>query len=442
MIRVERARRLLAAERDTTRTTEALARASFATLTDDDAARLIARGSALNDADRTRLLAIRDRFRSWPLGADTLATLRFRTSGLRRLATIFLRLARPDDAIDTLHMAIESFDDPEARGVAQASDLAELLEIEAFEQSLLLAVGRADEAAAEATAAIGRLEHLIATHPELERHLPGAWGALAIAESRRGRLDEAATLAHRAVDACDRFLAAAPDDVGLLVALLPVYLNVAAQPALGFDDDARVGLYARAADLAEEGLGTFDEAHESLGASALIGLSGMADIDLARGRPAAALDAVERRSVLARHLAAEIPDSELISSEPMATARQAYLCLAALGRPGDAREDLEAAIGLATRAVAAEPALVSRARVLGWVLEALAEVEVAEHHPEAAIALYGRIVEVLGPWTAGGQAPPDIAELEARARAALDRLAVGEAPPPEQSQADAASAPR
>ena len=416
---LERARLSISASRDEAVAAENLARRSFDMLTDASAERLISRNAALDDADRDHLRGIGIQYRQWPLDPDTASGLRFRAAGLERLSKIFLRLSWIDDAIDSAGAAIANLADLDARGMAKADDEEKRLDLELFHCGLLIGTNRLDEAAAEATATIERLEQASASSTASTRHLPGAVSGLAIVESRRGRPEEAARHFRRSVDLCDRMIAESPADVGVLRLVLPVYFNAASAVSFATDDEHHA-LWERMVSLAEEGLARFDTDREFIGSSATMGLSALVDLDLARGRPAEALEHVRHRASLVRKLAAELPGSEALAGEALLVASQAFRCHAALGRPGDAEQELADAVAAATRAVAAEPAIMGRARVLAWLLEATAEMERATGRPEAAIATERRLLGVIDPWTRGDGADPPLAALAAKLRAAID----------------------
>ena len=416
---LERASAAITASRDEALAAEERARQSFDLLTDSSAERLLSRSAALDDADRDHLRGIREQYRQWPLAPDAASGLRFRAAGLDRLSKIFLRLSWVDDALDSAAAASENLADLERLGLDDDGDRQRRLDLDLFRGGLLISTDRLDEAAAVLSAEIERLGQDGVSHPENARHLPGALSGLAIVESRLGRPEEASLHFRRALDLCDRLVAEAPDDAAMLRLALPVYFNAASTPSLGTDDE-RHAFWERLVALAEQGLARFATDRDFIGSSATMALSALADLDLARGRPDEALDHVRRRAALARRLAAEHPDSETFANESMAVASQAFRCHAALGRPGDAEEELAAAVAVAARAVAAEPAIVSRARVLAWLLDARAEMERALGRDEQAQATERTLLDAIRPWTEGPGADPQLVAIRAATRERMD----------------------
>jgi len=419
--RLERAHVAITASRDGAIEAAARARASFARLTDSTAERLLARGGVQDDGDRDHLRRIRDEYRDWPLEPDPAAALRFRAAGLDRLAKIFLRLGLVDDCLDATRIAIDDLGSLDAMGLSGADDQRLRVDLELFRCGLLLSVDRCDEAAAAASATVARLEAGVARNGRTPPQLPGALSGLAVAETRRGDRAAAARTFRRALAACDAMLDRAPVDAATLRTVLPVYFNAAATPWHDSPEE-RHALYERLVALAADGLERFDTDREILGSSALLGLTALAEVDLELGRPAEALEHVRDRAALGRTLAAEMPDSDVISSDPHTAASQAWRCHRALGRPEDAEAELAAAAEAAARAVAAAPALVGRARTLVWSLEARAEMEEALGRRDAALATWRQIVAAALPWSSGPGADPSLVAKAAEAEAAIARL--------------------
>jgi tetratricopeptide (TPR) repeat protein len=421
VVHLRRAHQAMTAKRDEALASEELARRSFDQLTDTTAERFIARGNALDEADRDHLRRIASQYRAWPLGPDPAAGLRYRAAGLRRLMDLFLRLSWSDDALDSARGALESLAELAASGGATAEDERFRLDFEGHALGILVSTGRLDEAAMAATAAIERLDLALESKPELARFLPGSWAALARVETLRGRQVEADRFLHLAVDRADRLLAESPDDVEILRLMLPVYINTAWISSDWAIDD-RAALFGKVADRALDGLNRFDVDREMLGTSAIAGLTGLAEVDLEAGRPDSALEQVRRRALLVRELAAEMPDSEQLAAEALLVAKHAARCLMALGRPADAEEELTEAVKHAEDAVTAEPAIASRTRVLVWLLEARAEIEIATGRRPAAIATERRLLDLLRRWNAHEGAANEFRSSAERAQAALDRL--------------------
>lgn len=419
--RLERATVAITVSRDGAIQAAAAARAAFDTLTDSTAERLLARGGVQDQDDRDHLRRIRDEYRDWPLEPDPAAALRFRAAGLERLAKIFLRLGLIDDCLDATRIAIDDLGSLDAMGLSGADDRRRRVDLELLRCGLLLSVDRCDEAAAAASATVTRLEAGVVRNGPTPPQLPAALSGLAVAETRRGDRAAAARTFRRALAACDAMLDRAPVDAATLSTVLPVYFNAAATPWHDSPEECHA-LYERLVALAQDGLERFDTDRETFGSSALMGLAAMAEVDLELGRPAEALAHVRDRVALGRTLAAEMPHSEMISSDPHVAVSQAWRCHRALGRPGDAEAELAAAAEAAARAAAAAPALVGRARTLVWSLEARAEMEEALGRRDAALATRRQIVAAALPWSSGPGADPSLVARAAEAEAAIARL--------------------
>jgi tetratricopeptide (TPR) repeat protein len=406
---------------------QALARKSFERLTDASAERFLARGAALDDADRDHLRRIRDEYQAWPLGPDPVAGLRYRAAGLVRLARIFERLGWMNDAVDTVRVALECHDDIDARGGTSPAADRERAEASRLGIATLARSGRIDEALAAAREALARWEDRASAAPEARRLLAVACDDLANVETSAGLHGESRDHRRRAVELADAMLAADPGDGDLLRLSLPILYNAAISPST--DDRAeRRKFVEKLLARAGEGLERFPEGREEMGRGVLLALTMLAQFDLEQGRPEVALGLVRRRAEAARALAAEMPDVHHFRGEVVAAACQSFACHAVLGRPEDAAADLDEAVAMAAAAVAEEPAVAERTRVLLDVLFVRAGVGVAAGRTEAAIADLRRVLEAVTPWLGrphGGQEPPaGFAAAAAKARADLASLVV------------------
>ena len=103
-------------------------------------------------------------------------------------------------------------------------------------------------------------------------------------------------------------------------------------------------------------------------------------------------------------------------------AAQAFRCLEALGRPGDAAAELDEADALATEAVASEPAVRQRTWVLVDILVAKASMQLATGRRAEAIATHRRLLDALLPWSKGDGAAEPFQVTVADVQATIERL--------------------
>jgi len=407
----------LRAKHDEAVATAALARESFERLTDSTAERFLARGTALDAADRDHLRQIRDRYLSWPLEPDENASLRFRATGLTKVATLFNRLAWLDDALDTTRRARECLEEIERRGIATAGDVRKRCVLQHAERTMLAKAGRLDEAIGATRAAIASHDHSGDSSDPLDGELAMAWGDLGNLEGSAGNLGAARHAHGQAVAILDRLVAAAPDDVDAASQSLTVLYNAAISPALDDDRPARRELFVRLVERAEAGLGRFPAAACEFGHRLLLGLHALAHCDFEEGRVDEALAAARRRGDIARRLAEELPASQSLIDQVIGAAVQSGHYLLASGRPAEAWTLLEEADALAARAVAAEPAIRQRTWVLLEVLVARASTAIALGRRAEAIDIYSRLSATVRPWEREGvgteQFPVRVADVEA-----------------------------
>ncbi|MFM7250467.1 MAG: protein kinase domain-containing protein [Planctomycetaceae bacterium] len=417
----------LEAGRDQLIQAQALARKSFERLTDASAERLLARGAALDAADRDHLRQIRDEYLAWPMGADAVAGLRYRAAGLVRLARIFERLGWTSDVLDTVRMSLACHDGLEARGGTSPAGDRERAEAMRLEIATLARNGRVEEALAAARGAVGRWEGRALADFSARRLLALAWGDLANVETSAGLQGESRDHRRRAIELADALLAEDPDDGDLLRLSLPIFYNAAISPSSddGLERSEFVEkLLARAGD----GLDRFQDGREEMGRGVLLALTMLAQLELEQGRPEAALEVVRRRAAAARTLAAEMPAVHHFRDEVVGAACQIATCQAALGRPEDAAADLDEAVAMSAAAVVDEPAVAERTRVLLDVLFVRARMFLVAGRSEAAIADLRRVLDAVAPWIGGPEdgrdTPVGFAAAADTARANLARITV------------------
>lgn len=411
-----------ATERDEAIAAAELARVSFARLSDSTAVRFLARGTALDPADREHLRQIRDGYLNWPLGPDAEAALHFRADGLFRTASLFDRLGWPDDAIETARLARHSIDDLDRLGIAGPEDLARRKGLMHAERFMLAKSGRLDEAIAATREALASLEMQQDVDPAVARDIAIAANDLGNFEGQAGRLPESRTAYERAIATLDRLVAAAPDDGGVACESLTILYNAAIGRAFESDPPARRRLLEKLVERATAGIDRFPAHAAESGRGLILGLAVLAHDDLQQGRAEEALSKVRIRAETARRLAAETPSRQGFRDEMIHAAIQECRCLESLGRPDEARAILEEAEAMATSAFDEEPAVMQRTWVLIDVLLAKAAFEEAHGSRSEAIHCFLRIAAAIRAWSPEGPLPGRFQVSEADALGEIQRL--------------------
>lgn len=398
--------RLRAAHADASQSRDAalaareLARRSFQRLTDGSAERLLVRGQALDQGNRDHLRHIREEYRNWPLEPDVAAGLRFRITGLRRVGMLFARLARPEEMLETIGMALEAIDDMERRGLLGPAEERLRHEFLRAPRSALIQAGRLDEAAAATREEIARLAVRVGVVPALAPHLASAHGDLASILDAQGNHSSATDHFRRALDRFDA-LAADPAAEPVPAHLeMSVRFNAAISPPVVTDSAALTEQAGRLVERARAILASATSAEDraAAGRGLLVGLRLLAQADIGRGQPQAALDVLRRLTTEAADLAAEAPDETYPTDEVVGAVKQMLHCHTILGHPADAAADVAALADEAERRLADEPASLARAVSLVKILEAEAEITLTVADHAAALPVWRRIVAVLDPW--------------------------------------------
>jgi len=408
--RLERARAGAAASDAVAASSRDLARASLERLTDESIERMLRRGPALGEKDREFLRSVADQFRRWPLEPDPRVALEFRARGLQRVANLFRQLNRFDEALACQEDVLAAFDEAARRGLLDGGMADRRLMAEASRRQLLQVVGRTGEALVVTRTAVADLERLAVERPELRGTLAAALVDLAIAEDVAGDRDAAGSHAARGLELFAAATPATPHDPAALEEEIRALYNTALLSLHAGRIGERRNRLDRLVARCEDGLRLFPERRSAFTRSLLLGLTGLADIDLADGRPEKALAVATRRATLARAAAGADPDEPLFTGEQVDAAIQLAACLEALGRPADARPELEAAVRLGEAAVEREPAVQDRSRLLASALERQARNSELMGDPATAVAARDRLATVLAPWKDGEQVAAAIAD--------------------------------
>jgi tetratricopeptide (TPR) repeat protein len=410
VIRLDRAHATAAASRDAALAARDLARQSLERLTDDSIEGMLVRGPALGTKDREFLRSVRDEFRRWPLEPDVAAGLTFRARGLQRVANLFLQLDQVADALECQDAVLETLDEARRRGLGGDELAARRIDAFAGRRQLLYRLGRVGEATAAARAAVAELETTAAEDPTLQGRLAAALIDLAITEDANGNREAGLPLVDRALDMFAAAVQAAPDAPEPLQEEIRALYNAS---LLSLNAGRTAERHERLENLVtrcEEGRRRFPDQNAAWDRSLLLGLTGLADMELAADRSESALVLATSREATARAAWVAHPDNPLFLGECVDAAIQVSVCHESLGRPAESRAKLMAAVRLAETAVEREPAVHDRSRLLAMVLSRQARLFDLLGEPDAAVAARDRLAAVLAPWKDRAQVAGTIAD--------------------------------
>lgn len=449
VIRLDRAQATAAASRDAALAARDLARHSLERLTDESIEGMLVRGPALGNKDREFLRSVRDEFRRWPLEPDIAAGLAFRARGLQRVGNLLLQLEQVADALECQDAVLETLDEAARRGFGDDELATRRIDALAGRRQLLYRLGRIDEAIAAARAAVAELETMAADNPSRRGRLAAALIDLAITEEAGGNRDVGPPLIDRALVTFAAATTASPEvPEPLLEEIRALYNASLLSLNAGRTAERRERLEQLVARC-EDGRRRFAEQAAAWDRSLLLGLTGLADMELAAGRSEAALRLAMRREATAHGAWTAHPDNPLFLGECVDAAIQLSACHESLGLPAESRAAIAAAVRLAEAAVEREPAVHDRSRLLAMALSRQARLLDLLGEPTAAVAARDRLAVVLAPWkerphVAGSIADHHVQSSRALAtqgdqRGAVDRLERAIAVAPDDRKAEIAS---
>ena len=387
-----------AASRDATRDARNHAQQSLARLTDDTIEAMLLRGPALGERDRDFLRSIRDELRRWPLEPDAAVGLAFRADGLDRVARLFYRVHRPDEALECVEAILETLDAMEK--LAPDTDAVFERRIAALEQQrhYLFQVGRLEDSQAAARRAIAALEQRSQTDPAMRVTLAVALLDLANSIDTAGQGVEARPLVARALTLLAEAARERPDDAGRLEAEVKALYNAALLSARHGSVDERRERLTLLVDRCTTGLQSFPREDATWHRGLLLGLTALAAAEFEAGRVDEAIAFAERRSVAADTARAAHPAEPSFVGERVDAAVQVYCYRDALGRGVESASDLDQAVRLAAEAVEREPAVYDRSWLLGLALEKQSHLLELRGESASAVAARDRLAAALAPW--------------------------------------------
>ncbi len=414
---IGRAFRSLAAQQ--VRTARALAAANeardraqlaLAALSDADIQRVVARGRALDDADRAFLRRIRASYLEWPLEPDPVAALRFRGDSLGRLGDIFEQVDQYDDAQACREGAIAAYDEAIRRASAPPTVVDARIQAMNRLHYLLNKSGQHRPAEALARRLIEAHEALAANDEKYLRDLGLDYIRLGTSLGNQQRHPEADAAFDAGLARLEQLRSRWPGHLDVATAELKALYNAADTSRRPVRVEA---LSRKLLARAEAALAAFPGDREILQYRALV-LFNLAAI-MADARPGEALATNRRMMDLIRSAVAARPDDMSLRHDFITGAAQACHLQVRLRRPADADPELQRAIDLATATVEAEPAVFDHAYALVEALVADAARSEAACLPRRAIERFDRVATVLAPWT----------KLQGRASEVIPRLLDG-----------------
>lgn len=400
-----------------------LSRASLASLTDESVERMVARGPILDEADLAHLRRVRTLVRDLPLRPDRRAARSERIAALRRLATIFGKILRVDEAMECLDAAFEDACLLERDGgVAEAEGLR--LNLLAEKGALLVNAGRPAEAEEPFRRALEIAE--TARGDDRDEHdlrQADARFNLGIALDRLGRSTEARTLIGGALADLARLRAASPDDFRVVsLELQSLFASAAAISLEGETAEVRRARLDVLIRLAEEAKPRFPSEHAGISKVEILGLAALTDLESEVGDQAKSLSTARCLRALVRADLAARPDDAFLRGEAIEAAIRESLASTRLGRPEESAALLEEALEMARRERAAEPAVIRHAIRTAKVLKTRAHLQRGAGRTDETIASMRELIDVLAPWAESTDGATAVAPLIAGARVACAQL--------------------
>lgn len=396
---LRRARNTAIAARD--HSLEALAR-----LTDASVERMVARGAAFDEADSDYLRGILALYRDWPLDPDPVPALRDRVAGLLRLATIFTRVSRIDDAAECFREALEDCAALDRAG-ADANETSQLrLDVLRDQGRTFSDAGRPEDAEAPLREAIEVARRLPGTASHTTDSVVGPIGLqLATIVHRLGRQADAKRLADEALESLVRARCARPDDYGAardeLVALH--YLGtVVAEPS---GVDAQRGRLRELIARTDACLERFPDHVAEIEMMRVVAMTRLFDVENSAGNGAVALGLAEQLlEDIYRDLDA-LADGEggdgrrsFLRNQAVFLATRVMGTLTSLGRTAEPSPLLPKSLAIGRVDQAAEPARVDHVIRLAEALQAWRDLHRAAGRPEEALEAGREMLAILDPW--------------------------------------------
>ncbi len=402
---------------------EAVTRASLERLSGDALKRMMARGPALDGVDLAYLRGVRTLLRESPSRAHPPVDLLFRIDGLRRLAAVFSRTERIDDAIESLQEAIAACGELET--LKGQRDVASTLRFEILREESTILINSNRIAAAEPVLrkALGIGDgwpRPLSTERQVA--INEARTDLAYAISRLGRSDEALGIFAEALVDMRRTSESHPDHVGCRIAELVALCNAAAVSQQAGRAEERRERLREVVRLADAAIERYPTEREDFTKKLVFGLATLADAEADEGRFEESLATTRRLQAEVRAGLEAFADKTHFRGEAIEAAIREAVAFRGLHRPDAALGVLESALEDARRQVAEEPAVFVHAQRLVKTCHHLGLLHEQAGRPAAAIETYQGIIEAFEPWREALDRLPVIRQLCAGAHGRIGTL--------------------
>ena len=389
---------------DESRESRNLAQRSLRQLTDDSVARLIQRGSALDENDRAFLQRARDQYANWPLDPDPCDAVKFRILGLRQVAWIFTRIDQYEDSVKCYAAILASLDELDARGLTLPEQVNYRLDAITAQRFIQNRLGRIPESVELTQRQIGLLRSLPdAASLKRRNDLATTLVQLAFNLAQLQRKGESFVALAEGLEMFRQLCIEAPEDATICRNQLGCMHNAGGTYAMLGDAQKSEAQIRGLIVGADKALELFPQEREHISGLLLMGLASLADLELARNQPGAAEPLVQRRMEVARAVSPLFPaSSELRREVSVSVTQWARVCVA-LDRPEAAAAELAQAVEWAAADVTAKPAVYSHVRILVQVLFCQDDLLRRLGESRKAVEAVDRQISALTPWMKSDQ---------------------------------------
>jgi len=408
-----------------------LSRLALARLTDATVERMMVRNRALDDADREYLRGILALYEGWPLDPDPVPARRERVEGLRRLATIFTRVGRVDDAAECYSKAL-------ADCTALGRESADGIETHELRLAVLREQGRMLTDAGrpgDAEPPLREALEIARTLPEgPARSIDSLVGSislqLATVVDGLGRRADAIPLAEGALGSLVRARSGRPDDYAAardeLVALHSVASMVSEESGVDVRRERLRALIARADDC----LARFPDQAGEIDVMRVVATTKLIDVENAAGNREGALGLAQDLLANLHAELAALPDGaandgrrSFLRGQTVFVATKAARALTAVGKAGEPAPLVVESIAIGRADLAAEPARIDHVLRLAEALQVWRDLCRAAGRGDEALEAGREILRVLEPWVGRPEYRGVVDAMAAEARGAIEAMA-------------------
>lgn len=398
--RISRANDEITRGRDRAEEALAIAERSLERLTGESIRRMLFRGAALDEGDRTYLRQVRDEFAAWPLGTDPRRALTFRADGLRQVAQLFAQVGQFDDMLACLEREREVIDELERLAPGDVQVLRRRLDIMYQERHALSRLDRRHEVIDSARQTLAILESPPAGLTVQPTEVADTRIQLGTYLVRVGEVGEAAGHVREGLAGLRELRHAAPDDRGASRQFVMALYNGALAADNAGWHDLRGPWLEELVAVGEDSLRRFPEDREVLARGVALGLMNLTNLAEREGRIAEALSLGERWRVFSHK---QVPDGDGVTPMHREAANADLTTIALHRQAGDnaaALALLDEAAPFVERLYTAEPALFDNAILQAHMLRHRGQLLVDAGDPAGAMQWLTAEIAVLEPWVA------------------------------------------